>query len=291
MADRRELARLPDADLEAALRDLGRSLAWPATSGTDDVAARARRRIVAEGIRPARRQAAGPRGLGWLPRPFRSSLGIAIAALLVIAAIAGAIGLGVPGIRLTPTTEPIVTPRPPVGPTPAPTGGGNPSPTASPGALGSSLGLGEPVRVDTAAALVPFPVRMPPDRVGAPETAWLLEGRLTFAWRGSAELPAIPGSSIGLLLTEFEGGVDPDYFEKILGPGTTVETVQVGESTGYWITGAPHELIYVDAHGNPVFDSRRIVGDTLLWADGSITYRLEAGLSKADAVALGESLR
>jgi hypothetical protein len=41
----------------------------------------------------------------------------------------------------------------------------------------------------------------------------------------------------------------------------------------------------------PVFDSRRIVGDTLLWARGGVTYRLESGLDRAAAIALAETLR
>jgi len=61
--------------------------------------------------------------------------------------------------------------------------------------------------------------------------------------------------------------------------------------TGYWISGAPHEIVFVDEHGYPVFDSRRIVGDTLLWARGDVTYRLESGLDQAAAIALAHSLR
>jgi len=71
---------------------------------------------------------------------------------------------------------------------------------------------------------------------------------------------------------------------------TPVVAVAVGRGTGYWISGAPHEIVFVDPSGMPVFDSRRIVGDTLLWASGGITYRLETALDLATAVTLAESL-
>ena len=61
--------------------------------------------------------------------------------------------------------------------------------------------------------------------------------------------------------------------------------------TGYWISGAPHELIFVDEAGQPVFDTRRIVGNTLLWARDGVTYRLESGLDRAAAIALAGTLR
>jgi hypothetical protein len=40
-----------------------------------------------------------------------------------------------------------------------------------------------------------------------------------------------------------------------------------------------------------VFDSRRIVGDTLLWARDGITYRLESALGMDAAVRLADTLR
>src|SRR4051794_6987996 len=99
MPDRSDLARLPDERLQAALVDLGRSLAWPVPSTRTeaaDLAARARLTIERSGSRT-------PRPAWWQPalprRRFGSSLALAAAALLVIAAIAGAIGLGLPGIR------------------------------------------------------------------------------------------------------------------------------------------------------------------------------------------------
>jgi hypothetical protein len=66
--------------------------------------------------------------------------------------------------------------------------------------------------------------------------------------------------------------------------------VTVDGVTGYWISGRPHELVFVNPSGEPVFDSRRIVGDTLIWARDGITYRLESGLGRDGAIQLADSL-
>ena len=97
--------------------------------------------------------------------------------------------------------------------------------------------------------------------------------------------------STGLLLTEFRGSIDANYFSKVVTQGTTVTPVKVGDADGYWISGSPHEIILVDPSGEPVFDGRRSAGDTLIWAVGDLTYRLESALDREDAIALAESLR
>jgi hypothetical protein len=110
-------------------------------------------------------------------------------------------------------------------------------------------------------------------------------------WPAAADLPPIEPSGVGLVLSEFFGSIDPGYFEKIQGPGTTINPVRVGGADGWWISGRPHELVFVNPSGEPVFDSRRVVGDTLIWAADGITYRLESGLGRERTIALAESLR
>ena len=293
MSDRHDLARLSEPELEAALRDLGRALAWPTVEPetTSDPAARARRRIEAAGTRPT--------GRSWWARPggrrLGSSVGLAAAAVLLVAAIAAAIGFGLPGIRIVfgpgATSSPVS-----IAPSASPHASASlptPTPSSAPsaGPLGWSLGLGDPMPVATAMQAVDFAVRLPPASFGPPATAWSLDGRLSLVWPAGPGRPALREPGIGLILTEFRGSVDPGYFQKVLEPGTTIETVRVGSSTGYWISGEPHTIVFVNEHGDPVFDSRRIVGDTLLWADGDVTYRLETGLGRDAAIALAEALR
>jgi hypothetical protein len=95
--------------------------------------------------------------------------------------------------------------------------------------------------------------------------------------------------SFGLVVSEIPGTVYRDFFEKILGPGTTIEAVQIRGRPGWWISGAPHDFLYVDPSGEPTYDNRRLVGDTLAWSDGTTTYRIETGLGRDDAVRIAES--
>ena len=88
-------APLDDAELAALLRATAVAIAWPTASptGAPDVASRVRARLVA-----------APPPAPWRPwtqwRPVRRSLVLALAAVLVLAAIAAAVGLGLPGLRL-----------------------------------------------------------------------------------------------------------------------------------------------------------------------------------------------
>ena len=284
-----------DVELEAALRDLGRTIAWPtaqATAGGLDLAGRTRLRLVADGSRRERRRIVGS---WWMPgrTPARRALGLALLLIVVAAAVAAAIGLGGPGIRLVPAPA-TVAPSTGAGsasPSPSPSSIASPAPTI-PGPPGSALGLGVPVAAGSAAGAVDFALRLPPEATtGAAASAWLLDGRLSLVWTPRPGLPATTDRDVGLILTQFRGDVDPGYFEKILTPGTTITPVAVGDASGYWISGQPHEIVYVNPSGEPVFDSRRIVGDSLIWARDGITYRLETGLDQAAAVALAESLR
>ncbi|HEX2755799.1 MAG TPA: hypothetical protein VHM48_10065 [Candidatus Limnocylindrales bacterium] len=297
---------MTDPDLEGALRDLGGSLATPfiaGGAGVLDPARRARLRIE-RGAASVRRQ---PRWAGLVPsprRPFGRGVGLGLVLLVVLAAVAGAIGLGLPGIRIlqVPSGSAVATAVAPSGsptfsaPSRSPGTSASPAPgspfPAGAGTLGGGLGLGDPIAVSGASSAVDIPVLLPSAQgVGSPVSAWLLDGRLALVWRVSSALPATREPGVGLILSEFRGSLEPGYFEKIIGPDTTVDPVTVDGVTGYWISGAPHEIVFVGTDGQPVFDSRRIVGDTLIWARGDVTYRLESGLDRAAAIALAETLR
>jgi hypothetical protein len=94
---------------------------------------------------------------------------------------------------------------------------------------------------------------------------------------------------VGILMTEFLGSVDPAFFGKVVGPGTTVDSVLVDGRRGYWLSGAPHFFFYVGP-GGVVQDDRRWVGDALLWSDGPVTYRLESAVGRDATIRIAESL-
>lgn len=272
MIDRTALADLDDAGLAATLRATAPSIDWP-TAGAPgvDVAASVRARITA---RPAR----GRRPWRALPR----SLVLALIALLVVAVVATAVGLGLPGLRLSLGGP---TPPPTVAPTLAP-------PSVVPG---TGLGIGMRSTLEEAAAATGRPIPIPTDdRFGLPDAVWLQRSparEVTLVWAPSEDLPADLDPTIGAILQSFEGELLEPYLEKVIQGGTVVAPVTVGGADGYWIGGDAHWLMYRAPDGEVVEDGRRWVGDALIWSDGAVTYRLETGLGREATIAVAEGLR
>jgi hypothetical protein len=288
MADQR-LHQLSDGDLEVALRGLVPVVAWPeaARPGGADIATAVRVRIENLPV-PRHDGLIGPFGWSW--RPARRAIVLALVALLAIVAIAGALGLGLPGLRIILGEAPRV---PSISPVPSVA----PNVTRAPGPLGISLRLGDPLDPADRSELdarADFPVRLPTDpALGPPETAYIDDakgGQVTLLWPTRPDLPATLQPEIGLLISQFEGIVGPEFFVKATSSDTIIEPVQVGEHDGYWLTGDPH-IFFWEGRGGFVDDARRWVGDVLLWSDGTVTYRLETSLGRDAAIAIAEGMR
>ena len=258
---------LPDGDLEAALRGLAPAVAWPtADRGPGRPTSRrpsvrgsrrvARRRAPATGRRPvggAARAGPGGRHAGrWCSRwsrswrsprsPARSGSGCRPA----------------DHPRRGPPVEPAAEPRPSRSPR-----------RARPAA---SMGLGEPRRSWPSSTTAPASTcdGRPIPSVGPPDAAYIDDakgGQVTLVWAARPELPATLEPGVGLLLSQFRGTVDDGFFNKAIDGGTTVEPVPVGGRAGYWLSGDPHVFFWEGPDGF-VDDTRRWVGDTLLWSDG-----------------------
>ena len=278
-----------DADLEAALRGLADAIDWPVAgptpAGGTDLAAVVRARIEAgEAPAPAR---------GWFGgfgswRPARRLLVIALVVVLtltVLAALAGAAGLGLPGLRITlgdPGSGPSLSPPPTAAPSSTPAG-----------PPGSRMRLGTPVDLADLDAAAGFAVGWPSDpALGPPDAAYIdpsKNGQVALVWAARPDLPPTLEPGVGLVLTAFRGGVDDGFYNKVINNGATIRGVRLDDGPAYWLSGVPHMLFYENA-GGAVFDERRWVGDALLWADGPITYRLESALGMDRTVELAESL-
>jgi hypothetical protein len=298
MPDRR-LHKLSDTELGTALLGLAPAIAWPTTGGAasaaggePDLATSVRARIESMPA-PGRERGRWLPSLGWWQsggRSARRALVLALVALLAVAAIAGAMGLGLPGLRLI-LGEPPATPVATI----APATGAPESPGAGP--LGRRLGLGEPLDLDDPDGLddrVGFDVRMPDDPdLGPPDAAWIDEGKggqVTLLWAAGEDLPATSERDVGLLLGQFRGTVDSGLFNKLISGGTVVAPISVDGNRGYWLSGEPHVFFWEGPDGL-VDDARRWVGDVLLWSDGPITYRLETSLGRDEAIRIAESIR
>lgn len=275
---RRDRELRPDGhvDLELRLADLARGVAWPEPSG--GLAAVVGARISAGAGAAGRRRVPAP----WW-RPARRGLVLALAALVALAAVAVAAGIGLPGLRII-FLPPGATP---VGPSLA----GSPVPTPSGSAalgLGSALGLGARTDLTGAAAIAGFEILVP-ERLGPPDEVYTMNRRVTLVWRSDAGLPRM-ASDIGLLVTQFPGTVEPGFYEKQVTSGTTVVPVRVGSSPGYWLEGAPHTLVYRDPSGAFLEETRRTVGDALIFRRGELTFRIESALGREETIALATSL-
>jgi hypothetical protein len=259
----------PRDDLVLALNELGERLDIP----PGDPVAVAISRIRAQTPR-------GTDGAAWRPgRRGRRVLGAAAAALLVgLAATlvapasrhAVARWLGIGSVTVSYTDE-------------------------VPAAAGRTYDLGAPVSLAAAAARADAAgwSLAAPAAAGEPARAFVGRpaGALNLVWAPAAERPEIADSGIGLLLTAMPGTTDAGGMSKQATRGTTVRLVRVEEHAAYWIEGEPHEVVLTDRNGDVVHDSARLAGNTLVWTDGGVTFRLESALDREDAIDLASTLR
>jgi hypothetical protein len=99
---------------------------------------------------------------------------------------------------------------------------------------------------------------------------------------------SIPGGMVsfvddGRVLSQWQG---EQLYEKSVGPGSTVQRVQVDFAPGVWIAGAPHSVTFVDRNRVPRHHTRRLAGNVLIWQRGTVTYRLEGAETLEEALAL-----
>ncbi|MEK6206098.1 MAG: hypothetical protein AABM32_00485 [Chloroflexota bacterium] len=166
------------------------------------------------------------------------------------------------------------------------------TPSATTGTSGTFPGQ-RAASVAEASRIAGFAVREPA-ALGAPDEIYVETApvRVTLVYRVRPGLPPTALTGIGALIVEFNGSLDAPILGKAIGPGTTLEAIPL--STGnaaYWLAGQPHQFFYRDSAGNIQPDTLRLAGNTLLWDAGGVTYRLEAQVSRDEAVRLASSLR
>ena len=238
------------SDLERDLERLGRALDYPDASGLPEAVTA---RLRAEPV-PVRRR-----------RPLRRAVLLAAVVVLAVAGAAVAARFVLRGVFIAP------------------------GPTPPPAPIGESLGLGRSVTLAEARAEVTFPVRLP-SALGAPDGVFVGAGRVTAVFDPGDRLPRDPRTGFGALLTQFRADLDEDLIvAKLPQTGTVVERVTVDDAPGFWLEGEPHAVYYVDEEGEVIEDTVRLAGNVLLWERGGVTYRLEADLSRDEAVAIASS--
>jgi len=254
-----------DARVDGLLREAVTIAAWPSTP---DLRATVAGRIAREGLVPGL-VVEGPSFRGRPPASrLVRPLGLALVALLILAGVATALGYRLPGLDIL-----FVDRLPPAG---------------SGLDLGSPVPLAEAVAVDRPRVLVPA-------SLPAPDTAFELGAGdrriVTLAYRAATGQATLTGSDLTLTVMAVPGEADVDLIRKLLGTGTTLEAVDVGGSRGWWISGAPHEVLVLRPDGTVGTLSSVLAGDTLVFSRGGTLYRLESALGRDATIRIAESMR
>lgn len=118
---------------------------------------------------------------------------------------------------------------------------------------------------------------------------------VTLAYRSAPHLRPTADTGYALILTEIAHAGRP-LFEKMLAPGARAVAVTVDGHPGLFIEG-PQQIITLDygrlSHGEPEVHevAARASANTIIWADGAITYRLEGDFRQHAAVTLAGTTR
>ena len=261
----------PPLDLEARLRAAAGEAAWPVTPDL-------RAGVLARIVEPAR-TSAGARVRSRAPRhrPLVRALALALVGLLALAGIAAALGFRLPGLDILRVDQLPASPR-------------------LAGAPVEMLDVvpGSPVPLEEARALDGAPRLLVPDGLPVPSTAFV-EGTgdtrlVTLAWRATPGGPAITGTDLALIVGAAPGRIEAPLLTKVLGPGTTIEPVSVAGDAGWWISGAPHELLVRSPGGEATVLRARYAGDTLVFARDGTIYRMESALGRDATLEIAASL-
>jgi hypothetical protein len=142
-------------------------------------------------------------------------------------------------------------------------------------------GLAGETTLEAAQARVPFPIRLPayPADLGEPDRVFLQEDgpMVILAWTD----PADPQKARLSLHQIGPGSVMLGKFEPLV-----VQETQVKGEYAVWAQGP-----YLIQLTNRDYNYRRTVeGNTLIWEDNGITYRLETNLPLEEAIKIAESL-
>jgi hypothetical protein len=165
-------------------------------------------------------------------------------------------------------------------------------PPPGPVATTTNLQLGERTTLDDARARLPVVVPTV-DRLEVPDEVWITSvggGGVSLVYDARRGLPPAEHTGIGLLVQEFAGSGRPDV-RKYLSTGARAEEVTVGSERGVFISGGDHYLFYDSPAGADVYEAGRLVGNALIFQQGTLTIRLEGDLSRNRMVAIAESLR
>jgi hypothetical protein len=120
--------------------------------------------------------------------------------------------------------------------------------------------------------------------LGEPDAVYVRDGGITTFVYGDPDAPR-------LLLTQARGGLFEGFVQKSAGSGTDVQRVTVDGSPGLFVSGDDHFVMFRNADGQIDDERSFLAGTTLLWNRGDVLFRLEADVTRAEALELAGTLR
>ena len=259
--------RLGDTDLERTLSDIGARLDGPKRDMWPAVRAR-----IAE-----RRAQPWWSRLGLDARtfaPIAATLAvILVAASLLTPSLADALGhlLSIPGLQIYKVPQ---------------------TPTARPNASAPAFAGQRVATVAEASRVAGFTVRTP-TALGEPSAIYVETApvRVTIVYASVKGIPLSPQAGVSAIVVEFKGTLETQIMSKAVGPNTFLDAVPLGSGVAYFLSGQPHQFFFRDPTGNIQPETLRLAGNTLLWVEGGVTYRLEAQVALDEAVRIASGFR
>jgi hypothetical protein len=156
--------------------------------------------------------------------------------------------------------------------------------------------LGQRVSVATVSQAAGFAVPLPrTGQLGGPDEAYLLDGGdhqiVTLVWRHADDIPMSPASNAAVIFSVFQGGPPQvEYLEKILFQGSRAHKVVVNGDLAVFVDG-PQTVLYQSTNHDVEEAQSRLSGNSLIWQQDGLTFRLESALGQQASVAIAESVR
>jgi hypothetical protein len=119
--------------------------------------------------------------------------------------------------------------------------------------------------------------------LGEPDAIFVRRGNVVSLVYGPVAKPR-------LVLTQLRGSVWGGFVKKAAGPGTHIEELQVDGEAALFVSGDDHFVMFRNENG--LIDDERtfLAGTVLLWNRGPLLLRLEADVSRDEALELARSV-
>jgi len=98
-------------------------------------------------------------------------------------------------------------------------------------------------------------------------------------------------AGIGLIMSQAPGRGVGEVYEKGVGPGTSLQSLRVGNQPALWITGPPHRISYVSPSGGGLVSEGRLAANVLALEQGGLIIRVEGRMDREEAIRVATSLR